>query len=52
MNRFMEEPREKYKELMSSPAAIDKILQEGAEKARAVSAPFLKEVKRKIGFTV
>jgi tryptophanyl-tRNA synthetase len=52
MNRFMEEPREKYKELMSSPETIDRILQEGAEKARAVSAPFLKEIKRKIGFSV
>jgi tryptophanyl-tRNA synthetase len=49
MNRFIEEPREKYNELMSSPVKIDKILQEGAEKARTESAPFLKEIKHKIG---
>jgi len=50
MNRFLEEPREKYNELMASPETIDKILQEGAEKARAISVPFLKEIKYKIGF--
>ncbi len=52
MNRFIEEPREKYNELMSSPDKIDAILREGAEKARAISSPFLKEIKRKIGFIV
>ncbi|WP_212974468.1 tryptophan--tRNA ligase [Bacillus sp. J14TS2] len=50
MNRFIEEPRAKYTELMSSPETIDKILKEGAEKARAISIPFLHEVKEKIGF--
>ena len=50
MNNFLEEPREKYNELMSSPARIDAILKEGAEKARAVSSPFLKEIKNKMGF--
>jgi tryptophanyl-tRNA synthetase len=52
MNRFIEEPREKYNELMSSPDKIDVILREGAEKARSISSPFLKEIKRKIGFNV
>lgn len=52
MNRFIEEPREKYKELLSAPAKMDAILKEGAEKARAISVPFLKEVKEKIGFNV
>ncbi|MCH4827958.1 tryptophan--tRNA ligase [Planococcus halocryophilus] len=50
MNNFLEEPREKYNELMSSPERIDAILKEGAEKARAVSSPFLKEIKNKVGF--
>lgn len=50
MNIFLEEPREKYNELMSSPERIDAILKEGAEKARAVSSPFLREIKNKIGF--
>jgi tryptophanyl-tRNA synthetase len=50
MNRFIEQPREKYNELMSSPETLDGILKNGAEKARAISTPFLKEIKRKIGF--
>ena len=37
-------------DLMSSSETIDKILNEGADKARAMSVPFLKEIKRKIGF--
>ncbi|WP_337018697.1 tryptophan--tRNA ligase [Oceanobacillus massiliensis] len=50
MNRFLEQPRERYKELMESPETIDKVLKEGADKAREMSVPFLKEIKRKIGF--
>lgn len=50
IHRFIEEPREKYKELMASPASIDRILKEGAEKARTISRPFLKEIKDKVGF--
>ncbi len=49
MNGFLEEPREKYNELMAAPEKIDKILRFGAEKARAVSRPFLKTVKNKVG---
>lgn len=50
INRFIEKPREKFKELMASPATIDRILKEGAEKARAISTPFLQEIKDKVGF--
>lgn len=32
MNRFMEEPREKYKELMSSPETVDKIFRREPKK--------------------
>ncbi|GAE25392.1 tryptophanyl-tRNA synthetase [Halalkalibacter wakoensis JCM 9140] len=49
MNHFLEEPRETYKELMGSPKRIDEILENGAERARAIAKPFLKEIKRKIG---
>ncbi|WP_078553828.1 tryptophan--tRNA ligase [Bacillus alkalicellulosilyticus] len=49
MNRFLEEPYETYKELMASPKKIEAILEEGAEKARAISKPFLQEIKEKIG---
>ncbi|KHF40621.1 tryptophan--tRNA ligase [Halalkalibacter okhensis] len=52
MNRFLEEPRENYKELIASPERLNEILLEGAQKARTISAPFLKEIKEKIGFSV
>ncbi|WP_088105181.1 tryptophan--tRNA ligase [Halalkalibacter urbisdiaboli] len=52
MDKYLEEPRAKYNELMASPKRLDEILLNGAERARAVSAPFLKEIKRKIGFGV
>lgn len=49
VNTFIEEPRDRYKELMATPEKIDRILAEGAEKARSISIPFLKEVKEKMG---
>ncbi|ARK32654.1 tryptophan--tRNA ligase [Halalkalibacter krulwichiae] len=52
MNRQLEEPRAKYNELIASPETLDEILLKGAERARAVSVPFLKEVRRKIGLSV
>lgn len=51
MNKFLEEPRENYYELMASPKKIDEILEYGAEKARKISLPFLNEIKAKIGLT-
>ncbi|MBU9720139.1 MULTISPECIES: tryptophan--tRNA ligase [Bacillaceae] len=52
MNRFLEGPRERYKELMAHPETIDNILKDGAMEAREISKPFLNEIKRKIGITV
>ena len=36
--------------LLSDPAEIDRILEAGAERARAVAAPTLAEVKRIVGY--
>jgi tryptophanyl-tRNA synthetase len=52
MNQVLEEPREKYNELLASTEKIDAILLEGAEKARAISRPLLQEIKQKSGFRV
>ena len=49
INTFLEEPRKKYNDLISSPDKIDIILYEGAKKARAMATPLLEEVKHKIG---
>lgn len=49
MNRFLEEPRKKYNELMANPEQIDAILAKGAEKARARTLPTLEEVRKQLG---
>ncbi len=42
-------PRERYQELITNPAEIERILRAGAEKARAESAPRLAAVREAIG---
>jgi tryptophanyl-tRNA synthetase len=42
-------PREKYKALMADRAQIDRLLKEGAERARARAVPFLKQIRQTIG---
>ncbi|WP_413380278.1 tryptophan--tRNA ligase [Alkalihalobacillus sp. 1P02AB] len=49
MNRELEKPRVKYKELIAHPAEIEKVLAVGAEKARTHSAKKLTEIKETIG---
>ncbi len=49
MNAYLEEPRNKYNELMASPDKIDDNLFEGVKKARAMAAPLHEKVKSKIG---
>jgi tryptophanyl-tRNA synthetase len=43
------EPRRHYEELMAQPALIERLLREGAERARAKSVPFLKSVRAAVG---
>jgi tryptophanyl-tRNA synthetase len=49
VNAQLAEPREKYAELMQNPAYIEKVLKEGAEKARAYSRPFLNRIRESVG---
>ncbi|WP_308635536.1 tryptophan--tRNA ligase [Paenibacillus silvisoli] len=49
MNTYLEGPRKRYNELMAAPEQIDRILSEGAKKARAMAAPMLEKVKSRIG---
>ena len=41
--------RERYEALMQAPEHIEAELQSGAEKARAISAPFLAELRKAVG---
>jgi hypothetical protein len=44
--------RERYDALIQEPAHIEQQLQEGAEKARAISAPFLLELRKAVGLVL
>jgi len=49
MDKFLEEPRKRYNEYMADPDTVDRILMDGARKARAMAAPLMETVRRKIG---
>ncbi len=41
--------RERYEALVADPARIERILQAGAEKARAIATPFMAELRHAVG---
>lgn len=49
LNDRLAQPRQDYGELIKNPAHIEKVLKEGAEKARAHSVPFMADIRKKIG---
>ena len=42
-------PRARYAELMADPAQVERILREGAERARALAAPVVARVRKAVG---
>ena len=49
INSQLTEPRERYNQLIESPAEVEKILQKGAEKAREYSATLITQVRKAVG---
>ncbi len=49
INEQIAPARERYEALMQAPEHIEAELQSGAEKARAISAPFLAELRKAVG---
>ncbi|NOQ81668.1 MAG: tryptophan--tRNA ligase [Methylophaga sp.] len=49
INDHIAPARDRYEALIQEPAHIEQQLQEGAEKARAISAPFLLELRKAVG---
>jgi tryptophanyl-tRNA synthetase len=49
VNARLCEPRARYEELMAQPGLIEKLLREGAERARAFSRPFMAELRAAVG---
>jgi tryptophanyl-tRNA synthetase len=50
INNEISEYREKYNDLIQNPDYVENILMEGAKKAREVSVPYIKELRKAIGF--
>ncbi|CAG7856577.1 tryptophanyl-tRNA synthetase [biofilm metagenome] len=51
INEQIAPARERYDELMQKPDHIEEQLQEGARKARAISTPFLNELRQAVGIS-
>jgi tryptophanyl-tRNA synthetase len=51
INYHITPARERYEALMQAPEHIEEQLQEGALKARAVSVPFIKELRKAVGIS-
>lgn len=49
LNARLSEPRQRYHELLQTPAHIEQILKRGAERAREYSVPFLQELRQAVG---
>ena len=49
LNEMLQEPREKYLELMEQPKLVGEVLQQGATRARALSQPFVAELYDAVG---
>lgn len=51
-NRTLKPYREKYNNYIENPRELDKVLKEGAEKAREISTKRMKLLRKKVGFCV
>jgi tryptophanyl-tRNA synthetase len=52
MDLHLREPREKFKQLMSDPSDVERLLMRGAERARGRAIPFLLNIRKAIGLSV
>ena len=51
LNTHLKEPRERFNELIKESGYLEKILQEGKNRARDISMPFLQSIKKAIGIS-
>ncbi len=49
INEHLKPARDEYKRLIADPAIVEQELKKGAEKARAISVPYLAEIRHAIG---
>jgi tryptophanyl-tRNA synthetase len=51
VNGELAEARERYQQLLADPGYIESVLQQGAERARACSAPLMQQVREAVGIS-
>lgn len=51
LNEHLKAPRERFSALLEDPGYLEKVLQEGKDRAREISVPFLNQIKRAIGIS-
>jgi tryptophanyl-tRNA synthetase len=49
INEHIKPARDEYRRLIDDPAIVEKELQRGAERARAISVPFMDEIRHAVG---
>ena len=49
LNGQLKEPRQRYEALMQDGRTMEEVLKEGADKARAISVPVLKKLRKAVG---
>jgi tryptophanyl-tRNA synthetase len=49
INSELKDKRAEYERLIAAPAHVEKLLREGAAKARALSRPFIAEIRERVG---
>lgn len=49
LNAHLEAPRQEYQRLLATPDQVEAALREGAERARAVSRPFMAQIRDAVG---
>jgi tryptophanyl-tRNA synthetase len=49
LDAHLHDAREEYQRLMAAPDHVERVLRNGAERARAIAAPFLQEIRHAVG---
>jgi len=49
INTHLQEPRKEYQRLLAAPDHVESVLRQGAERARAISQPFMAQIRHAVG---
>lgn len=49
INDHLKDMRQEYERLLAAPDHVESVLQQGAEKARAMTEPYMAEIRQAVG---